>query len=164
MKTKLEYSAPIYRIKLVKEATVRYGACGHASQAAEIFGKMLGDSDTEKFGVILLDTKMQIVGATIVAAGTMALTTVAVRDIFKAVILASAYSIIVGHNHPSGVMVPSAEDEFLTRQILDAGRLLGVPIMDHIIVGPPPSDYFSFAENERIPPANTFEAGGKTIT
>lgn len=94
----------------------------------------LSDSHTESFVVLLLDSNNGLQGEVSISRGTLNASLVHPREVFKAAIDHLAASIIVVHNHPSGNPEPSAEDIEVTRQLADAGRLLGIPLHDHIII------------------------------
>ena len=83
-----------------------------------------------------------------VAIGSVNKAAVELRDIFKYAILSNAFGIIVVHNHPSGNPDPSSEDCVLTEKVQEAGGLLGIPLLDHIILGEE-GNYYSFAENSK---------------
>jgi DNA repair protein RadC len=68
-------------------------------------------------------------------------------QVFKPAILANAASILCAHNHPSGDPHPSAEDRTLTTRLVDAGKLLGIQVLDHVIVGDGTTGYYSFADD-----------------
>ncbi|PSB13511.1 hypothetical protein C7B76_19515 [filamentous cyanobacterium CCP2] len=89
----------------------------------------------ERFAVLLLDIKHRLIGTQIVSVGTATETLAHPRDIFREVIRQGAVRIIVAHNHPSGNVEPSPEDIALTRQLLNGGQLLGIPLLDHLILG-----------------------------
>lgn len=93
------------------------------------------DDGKEHFWVVLLDAKLQYLMHTLISTGTLSSSLVHPREVFGPALREGASSIIVTHNHPSGDPTPSAEDVRLTRQLVEAGRLLDVPIHDHIIVG-----------------------------
>jgi DNA repair protein RadC len=85
--------------------------------------------------VLLLDIKHRLMGSQIISIGTATETIAHPRDIFREVIRQGAVRVIVAHNHPSGILDPSPEDLALTRQLLAGGRLLGIPLLDHLILG-----------------------------
>ena len=88
-------------------------------------------------------------GVNLVSIGSLSATTVHPREVYKPAILASAAALIVAHNHPSGDPRPSLEDEKLTRNLAEAGQILDIELLDHIIVG---SDSFhSFREEGVLP-------------
>lgn len=89
----------------------------------------------ERFAVLLLDTKHRLIGTQTITIGTATETLAHPRDIFREVIRHTATRAIVAHNHPSGNLEPSPEDIDLTRQLLQGGQFLGIPILDHLILG-----------------------------
>jgi DNA repair protein RadC len=89
----------------------------------------------ERFAVLFLDIKHRILGMKVITIGTATETLAHPRDIFREVLRHGATRIIIAHNHPSGSLDPSQEDIHLTRQLLAAADLLGVPILDHLILG-----------------------------
>ncbi|MGF1498832.1 MAG: DNA repair protein RadC [Elainellaceae cyanobacterium] len=89
----------------------------------------------EKFAVLLLDVKHRIIGTRVISIGTATETLAHPRDIFREVIRCGATRVIVAHNHPSGNVAPSSEDLTLTRQLLQGANLLGIPLLDHLILG-----------------------------
>jgi len=105
------------------------------SVAAAALSHELMWQSQERFAVLLLDIKHRILGMRVVTIGTATETLAHPRDIFREVIRHGATRVIVAHNHPSGNLEPSPEDISLTRQLLEASRVLGVPILDHLILG-----------------------------
>jgi len=102
--------------------------------AMDVLIKYIGDSDRENFIVIALDTNLHINCIHTVSIGTLNMTQVHPREVFKIAILANANSIIVGHNHPSGNLTPSNQDIEVTNKLKEAGNMLGIQVIDHIIV------------------------------
>src|SRR5262249_30719327 len=92
-----------------------------------------------------LDQKNRLTGLHTVSMGSLTASVVHPREVYKAAILAQAAAIICGHNHPSGDVHPSREDRALTTRLYQAGKLLGINLLDHIIVGED-GTYFSFAD------------------
>jgi len=90
--------------------------------------------DKEHLMVLVLDIKNRVVHTEVVAVGTLHSCFMSPREIFKVAIQHSAASLIVGHNHPSGDLSPSEQDIQATQQIADAGRILNIPLVDHLIV------------------------------
>lgn len=89
----------------------------------------------EHFAVLLLDIKHRLLGTQVITIGTATETLAHPRDIFREVIRQGAVRCIVAHNHPSGNLEPSPEDLQLTRQLLNGAQILGVPVLDHLIIG-----------------------------
>lgn len=93
------------------------------------------NSDRENFIVICLDRQNKINAAEVVSVGGLSSTLAHPREVFKPAILASAASIILVHNHPSGDPTPSQEDIALTRRMIEAGQIIGIKVLDHVIIG-----------------------------
>jgi len=102
-----------------------------AAAAARV---LYGDSEQEAFLVFFLDIKNKVTGYTEAARGGQSNCGVDPRVIFRAALLAGAEAVILIHNHPSGDTTPSTEDLALTRRLRDAGNLVGIPVLDHVIV------------------------------
>ena len=102
------------------------------------------DEKQENFYAIYLDTKSNLISYNLLFKGTINSSTVHPREIFKHAFLESAYSIIVIHNHPSGDSFPSNQDKELTEKLFNIGKIMAIPIVDHIIIGN--NEYFSFYE------------------
>jgi DNA repair protein RadC len=93
------------------------------------------DADKECFVVLLLNIRNRVKGHHVVSIGTMDSTVVHPREVFRTAIVGGAYSVILMHNHPSGETVPSTEDIKLTRELVKAGDLVKIQVLDHVIVG-----------------------------
>jgi DNA repair protein RadC len=106
-----------------------------------------GGGAVERFGVVLLDQRRRVLRSTILSTGTAEASICHPRDVFRAAVLASASSVVVFHNHPSGDPMPSAADRVVTRQLVDAGELMSIDVIDHIILGA--TTYFSFKEESK---------------
>ncbi len=91
--------------------------------------------DHEEFKVILLDTKNRIIKHYVLYKGSLNSTSIRVAEVFKEALIINSASIIFAHNHPSGDPTPSEEDKYITKLLVEAGRLLEIDILDHIIVG-----------------------------
>jgi len=102
----------------------------------------------EVFAAIHLDSKNKIVCADIVSVGSLNASIVHPREVFKTALLSNAAAVLFVHNHPSGDPEPSSEDIALTRRLKDAGELLGIRVLDHVIVGE--NRYLSFADKGLI--------------
>lgn len=100
--------------------------------------------DHEQFMVILLNAKNHVIGVECVSVGTLTASLVHPREIFKSAIKRSAHAIILAHNHPSGDPSPSREDREVTRRLIEAGRLIGIEVLDHLVIGD--GRYTSFRE------------------
>ncbi len=142
------YRVPIYRVTLVRETSITAPRprLRSAQDAAELLRQYLGEVDREHFVVILLDRKNAPIGINTVSIGSLTASVVHMRETFKAAILANAAAILCGHNHPSGDPEPSREDRALTQRLVEAGKLLGIAVLDHIVLGDGNTAYFSFAD------------------
>lgn len=89
----------------------------------------------ERFAVLILDVKHRLIATQVITIGTATETLAHPREIFREVIRQGGTRLIVAHNHPSGNTEPSAEDINLTRQLLEGARFLGIPLLDHLILG-----------------------------
>jgi DNA repair protein RadC len=107
----------------------------------------------ERFAVLFLDIKHRILGTKVITIGTATETLAHPRDIFKEVIKQGATRAIVAHNHPSGSLEPSQEDIHLTRQLIEAASILGIPILDHLILGN--GDFCSLRQTTSLWPTST---------
>jgi DNA repair protein RadC len=114
------------------------------ADSAALFTTMLQDEATEVFAILCLSTKHRVLAYYEVSRGCLDSTLVHPREVFKAAILANAASIVLAHNHPSGDPAPSPDDMALTRRLVEAGRLIGVDVLDHIVIGD--GRYVSFRE------------------
>lgn len=109
------------------------------------YKELLKDKKQECFYCVYLDTKNKIIKDKLLFIGTINQSLVHPREVFKEAYLCSASSIICIHNHPAGSSEPSDLDIILTKQLKEAGKLLGIPLLDHIIIGN--HQYFSFMES-----------------
>jgi DNA repair protein RadC len=100
------------------------------------------DKAKEHFKLILLNTRNKIIRIATISVGTLNASLVHPREVFKEALIHNAFSVILAHNHPSGDCQPSEEDIRITKRLKDAGRIMGVEVLDHIIVAN--SEYFSF--------------------
>lgn len=98
----------------------------------------------ESFIAILLSTKNHVLKTPVISIGSLNASIVHPRELFREAINASAAAVILAHNHPSGDPAPSPEDVSLTRKLVDAGKLLDIPVLDHIVLGD--GKYISFKE------------------
>lgn len=104
--------------------------------AAQVLHEMIGMADREHFVALYLNSRHAITHAHVVSTGTLQSSMVHPREVFKGALLANAAAIIVGHNHPSGVVSPSTEDEEVRLKLTKAGELVGIPVLDALIVTP----------------------------
>ncbi len=120
------------------------------SSPADVDGLLRGriaNLDRENFVVVLLNTKNEVLESPTVSVGTLSSTLVHPREVFKPAIRASAASVVLAHNHPSGKMEPSREDREVTSRIGEAAKILGIEVLDHVILG---DGYFSMKEHDLL--------------
>ena len=143
---------------IVREIEVRYGKkvaevdgrkVLSAEVAATLIRGIVADRPQEVFVAILLDAKNKAIGVVEVSVGTLQASLVHPREVFRAAILQNAASIIIGHNHPSGDCSPSSEDDTVTERLREAGKLIGIKVLDHVIVAGE-TDFYAYSENGRI--------------
>ncbi len=103
---------------------------------------LYGGHRVERFGVLLLDTRLRLIRAAILATGSADGVVVEPRDVYREALLASATGVVAFHNHPSGDPEPSAADRLVTERLVRVGQLLGIPLDDHVILGA--GRYYSF--------------------
>lgn len=115
---------------------------------AEEAKRRIGNLDREHFVAFHLDARNRVRSFETVAIGSMVAAIVHPREVFKGAILANAAGIILAHNHPSGDTGPSPEDIAITKRLHEAGRILGIDVLDHIIVG---DGTFSLQANGMMP-------------
>jgi DNA repair protein RadC len=108
-----------------------------------LFGGRLRDLQVEEFHLLALDSQSQVLREVLITRGLLNSSLVHPREVFRAAIAEAAAGIIVVHNHPSGDPTPSAEDRTVTRQLAEAGRLLDLPLYDHVVIAG--DRYLSFA-------------------
>ncbi len=104
--------------------------------------------DQEHFKIVLLNTKNRVIRIETVTVGILDSSIVHPREVFKSAIKSNAACVILVHNHPSGDSTPSRDDEAVTRRLYDAGELVGISVVDHIIIGE--KSYYSFKDNNKI--------------
>lgn len=129
----LQYMVPEVRLALIREPD-RKGLPVQCPEDVEKFVEPLKFYDSENFVAFHLNARHEVTGYFIVSKGTVSASLVHPREVFKAAILANAYAIIVAHNHPGGSLTPSREDLETTEQLIKAGKLLGIAVVDHVIV------------------------------
>ena len=115
-----------------------------AKDVFDLFHERLKDEKQENFIVLMLNSKNYIIGEHLVSKGILDASIVHPREIFKPAIKNSCSKIILVHNHPSGDSKPSEEDEETTEKLIEAGALLGIKVLDHIIIGT--DNYWSWKE------------------
>ena len=132
-----QYEFPVYRCTLVREGTIstEKRRVNSPEDAVTILEPQFTGADREKFLLLLLDARNQVVGLNVATVGTLTETAVQPREVFKPALLGLATSIILAHNHPTGDPEPSPEDIATTKHLQEAGRILKIAVVDHLIIG-----------------------------
>jgi DNA repair protein RadC len=105
------------------------------ADAANLLMLEMGSLEQENLRTILLDTKNRVLDTRNVYQGNVNSSIIRVAEIFREAVRANATAMIVAHNHPSGDPTPSPEDVQVTRSIVEGGRLLGIEVLDHLVIG-----------------------------
>ncbi|HEY2773763.1 MAG TPA: DNA repair protein RadC [Candidatus Binatia bacterium] len=116
-----------------------------ASAVYAHFGPLLSDDKRESFFAVLVDGRNRVIAKTRVSQGSLGSSVVHPREAFRSAVREAAAAVLFVHNHPSGDPTPSQEDRRITVRLRHAGELMGIPVLDHVVVGR--SGYWSFAEN-----------------
>jgi DNA repair protein RadC len=153
LKTKtfrLKVIKPIYKTQAVAEEARDWirpdTPLTNSSQVADLFAHLRQET-REVFATIHLDSKNRLLCVEMVSIGSLNAAIVHPREVFKAALLSSAAALVLVHNHPSGDPTPSREDLELTKRLKEAGELLGIRVLDHVIIG---SNHLSFADRELL--------------
>lgn len=132
------------RLSLVREHAEQPYAMRHAGDVVALLRSFLADDPRERFAVVYLDARHRPIAIHDAHVGTAASSPVHPREVYGPAVLLAACSLVVAHNHPSGDPTPSAEDRAVTERLRQAGTLLGIELLDHVVVGA--ESYYSFAE------------------
>ena len=128
-----------YRLQLVRETPTEDPQNGPVLDCPSTVSKQLlplfEGLDREHFVVLALDSRNRPIGANTVSIGTLSASLVHCREVYKFAILANAAAVILAHNHPSGETSPNRDDIELTQRLVQAGQILGIEVLDHVIVG-----------------------------
>jgi DNA repair protein RadC len=137
---------PRVRVELVRDSQPLYEATlTNAEDVFRFFHDEVARWDRERFVSVILDGRNRVLGIDEVSVGSLGSSIVHPRELFKSAILANGAAIICVHNHPSGDPTPSAEDRRITEKIKHAGEILGIPCLDHVVIGH--ERFRSFAES-----------------
>ncbi len=109
---------------------------------------MIADQNKEFFMALYLNTKNGVLKQEVISIGSLNANIVHPREIFKTACMISASSIIVAHNHPSGDPLPSREDIEITKKLHEAGKMMGIELLDHVIIGY--DRYYGFKESGQL--------------
>ena len=134
-----------FKLSCLRETPVIENLCDQPAAAAEFIQSQVRQSpcwreDVENLGILLLSVRRRIQGYVLISTGTMDTLLVHARDLYRPALVAGAHAILAFHNHPSGDPSPSEVDIRITRDLIRAGQLLKVDLLDHVIVGRPLPD------------------------
>lgn len=130
---------PIFKLKLIRGGWIAFPRIDmeQPQLAAYFLHKMIGQAAVEHAAVLYLDPVQQVLGSSVIGMGDLGRVNMIGREIFKGAILANAASVIVSHNHPGPASSkPSPADIRVTRQLIRAGEIIGIKLLDHIILTP----------------------------
>ena len=148
------------RLSIIREVSANYRKTGihrfkisGPEDAARMVARVLPDNSREHFVSLHLDASHQVISYSITATGTANSCPVHPREVFQIAFLVGAVAVIVGHNHPSGEAAPSTEDEKVTNTLTEAGELLCLKVLDHVIVSD--DHFYSFSSGLKVAWATT---------
>jgi len=144
---KVVFETPVYKVVLVHESSVAVEQpyIRSPEDAAKLVIDYLRGVDCEHFVGLYLNSANRLIGMRTISMGILNSSLVHPREVYKLAYMMHAASLIVSHNHPSGNTEPSSEDIAITKQLAEAGKILGIPLHDHIIITEH-NGYTSFAE------------------
>lgn len=134
LKKHLKYKIPQIKLAILREPSSEPLPAIRTPSDLEQYLEPMKHMAEEHFVALHLNARNQVAGFHVVSHGTVSASLVHPREVFKAAILNNAYCVIVAHNHPAGSTDPSPDDVDTTRQLIAAGKLLGIEILDHLIV------------------------------
>lgn len=147
-----QYSISDYQLKeihvrlCVQDGDAHYSSAPLAGpeEAADVMRDIMKDLDREMVAVVNLDNRMKPLNYNVVSIGSINNSVVPIQNIFKCAILTNSASVMLLHNHPSGDPTPSDADFEVTRRVVEAGKLLDIPVIDHLIVAGMSGEIYSF--------------------
>ena len=125
-------------------------AITNPQKAVKLIKQMMDSLDREEVIVVNLDSQFRPLNYNVVAIGDTEHCNVNIGNVFKSAILSNASKLLMFHNHPSGSLSPSADDDQITKAIAGAGYLLGIPLQDHIIIAPNTNNIYSYKHDRPI--------------
>ena len=137
----------VVSLRLVRERSLPYKprSLTNSTVVYDLFRELVEDLDREMTCLVCLDTKNKLTCLSVVSVGTVDSASVHPREVFKVALLSNASGIIFVHNHPSGDPEPSDNDRAITRKLQEAGQIMGIKVLDHIIIGN--GCFYSFADS-----------------
>ncbi len=144
------------QLKCLAEITKRISRTTHSRQVslnsaasvASYYMETLRHEEQEKLMLCMFDSQCVLLGEEVISIGTVNASMISPREVFKKALMNQAVYIILLHNHPSGVPMPSMQDKLVTRRVEQCGEMIGIHLSDHIIIGD--NKYFSFKEENLL--------------
>jgi len=134
-KSRNGFSIPTYQLQLVKKGSIQAHSISEPKDIIKAM-KSFALSDREILVGLYLNSRNQVIAHHVISMGTVNATLVHPREVFKLGIIKNACSIILAHNHPSGIALPSEADIKMTQRLADAGKIIGIKVKGHIIITP----------------------------
>ena len=137
----------LVRLEMIKEKEIAYSKrkIVTSKDLAQLGFELIARADREMLVVVCMDVRLCINAIHVAAIGSLNLFQVQPREVYKAAVVSNSHSIALLHNHPSGNPSPSAEDVEATKRIIEAGRILDIRVIDHLVIGD--RSYFSILYN-----------------
>jgi len=151
---------PVFRLQLLRDFSIPLPepTIQTPSQAARVFQVLLQGADREQLAVLAVNTQRRPLGLHIAATGRLNAVNVDLAIVFRFAIAINAYALFVAHNHPSGDSTPSLADHTLTQQLQDAGGLIGIPVLDHLVLGDTTWCSLSYSDQGPLPASSLDQA------
>lgn len=134
LKKHLKYKIPQIKLAIIREPSTEPLPFINTPQDFEDYFLPMRHLSEEHFVTLHLNVRNQVIGYHLVSQGTVSASLVHPREVYKAALLSNACAVVLAHNHPSGSPQPSADDLKTTEQLVAAGKIMGVDVLDHLIV------------------------------
>ena len=149
---KSPFQLDVVSVRLVKDAPIySEHPINDPEDVVALLGECMCEMDREVVCVVNLKNDGKPINCHFASIGVLNQALIQPRELFKASILSNAASMILIHNHPSANLLPSKEDTMITDRIVKLGELMGIPLLDHVIVGGNNTEFFSFKEKKILP-------------
>lgn len=134
--------------RTVKKETIHFQTLNNANLIFQLFKDKFNNESQEEFIVILLDNRKNLIDYKIIFKGDLTSVVIHPREIFKYAIINNSASVILAHNHPSGDATPSKNDVLITKNLIEVGKIMQLPVLDHVIISK--ENYYSFYDHKEI--------------
>jgi len=141
-----QFMVPLYHLELVRERDIPYRSVVKKEAAVEVFHEMLDSAHVEKLAMIHCNSGLDMIGAEIVAMGSLEMVGTTMSELFKGALRSNAAAVYLSHNHVDGRVKASLPDYKFTLRALQAAQILEIPLIDHIVVGP--GAHYSIIEHQ----------------